>query len=261
MPIGVQGYTLRYRIYNACQVEEAYQRLAAMGYDGAEGGLGGRLMSAEEDMALLQKYGLRVADAYGDLTKPDEAMARAEKYGVKILGMPSIPGDMINSPDGFKAYAARMNEMATPFKGTGFRLQYHNHAQEFRNFPQLGGKAGMAILIEETDPEMILFELDTHWMAAAGCDSVQWINKVKGRIPIIHFKDYAFDCKAEDTDFGNVYRRYAEIGQGNINWPPIAQACKEAGVEWYIVEQDRTVLDEYDCLKISIDYMRGIGIT
>jgi len=260
MPIGVQGYTLRYRIYDAAQVESAYKKLADMGYDGPEGGLGGRLMSPEEDMALLKKYGLKVADAFGDLSKPDEAMARAEKYGVKILGMPPIPGDMMNSPEGFKSYAAKMNEMAAPFKGTGFRLQYHNHAQEFRNFPQLGGKPGMAILIEETDPDLIVFELDTHWMAAAGCDGAQWIRKVKGRIPVVHFKDYAFDWKAEDTGLGGVYKRYAEIGQGNINWQPIVDACVYSGVEWYVVEQDRTVLDEFDCLKISVDFMRGLGI-
>jgi sugar phosphate isomerase/epimerase len=153
-----------------------------------------------------------------------------------------------------------MNKIAEPFKGTGYRLQYHNHSQEFRNFPQLNGKAGMAILIEETDPDIIMFELDTHWVAAAGGDPVQWINKVSGRIPIIHYKDYAFDWKAEDTGMGSVYKLYAEIGQGNLNWPAITEACKAAGVEWYIVEQDRTTRDEFESLKISIDYMRSIGI-
>jgi len=260
MPIGVQGWTLRHRIYNIEQLETAYKKLADMGYDGPEAGLGGRLTSVEEDVALLNKYGLKVADAYGDLSKPDEAMARAEKYGVKLLGLPPIPGDMMNSVEGFKVYAAQINEMAKPFKGTGFRLQYHNHAQEFRNFPQLNGKAGMAILIEETDPELVMFELDTHWMAAAGCDPAQWIKKVKGRIPVVHFKDYAFDWKAEDTGLGGVYKRYAEIGQGNLNWPAILDACVSSGVEWYVVEQDRTVLDEFECLKISIDYMKGIGV-
>jgi len=260
MPIGVQGYTTRYRTFTASQVEEAYKKIAAIGYDGVEAGLGGHMMPAEEDMALLGKYGLKAADAYGDVTKPDEAMKRAEAYGVKILGLPSIPGDMLNSVEGFTAYAARLNELAKPYKGTGFQLQYHNHAQEFRNFPQLNGKAGMAILIEETDPDLIVFELDTHWMSAAGCDCVQWIGKVKGRIPIVHFKDYAIDWKAEATDMGGVHKRYAEIGQGNINWPPIVEACVAAGVKWYVVEQDRTVLDEFECLRISIDYMRGMGV-
>ena len=167
---------------------------------------------------------------------------------------------LFRSVEGFKTYAAQMNKLAKPFKEAGFKLQYHNHSQEFRNFPQLNGKPGMDILIEETDPEAVLFELDVHWASAAGCDPVQWIRKLKGRIPVIHFKDYAIDWKSEATDMGAVPKRYAEIGQGNINWPPIVEACREAGVQWYCVEQDRTVLDEFECLRISIDYMKRIGV-
>jgi sugar phosphate isomerase/epimerase len=260
MPIGVVGYTVRFRTFTAEQIEETYKKIAALGYDGMENGLGGRVMSPAEDLALLDKYGLKVADAYGDITKPDEAMKMAEAYGVKILGVGSVPGEMLNSPEGFYAYAERMNKLAQPFKAAGYRLQYHNHSQEFRNFPSLGGKSGMAILIEETDPEAIAFELDVHWMTAAGADPSQWIRKVKGRIPIVHFKDYAIDHKAEDVGLGSVPKRFAEVGQGNINWPPILEACKDAGVEWYCVEQDRTQMDEFASLKLSIDYMRGIGV-
>ena len=260
MAIGVQPYTLRYRVYDAKQLEETYKKLSEMGYDGPEGGMGARFMSVDEDVALLKKYGLRVASCFGDLSKPDESMARAEKYGVKILGLPAIGGEMMHSPEGFKAYASQLNKMTEPFKGSGFRFQYHNHTQEFRNFPQLNGKSGMEILIDETAPELIMFELDTHWVAAAGGDPVWWINKVSGRIPIIHFKDYAIDWKAQDSNLGAVYKVFAEIGQGNINWPPIVEACKTAGVEWYIVEQDVTSRDEFECLKTSISFMKSIGV-
>ncbi|MDR2572229.1 MAG: sugar phosphate isomerase/epimerase [Oscillospiraceae bacterium] len=260
MAIGVQGYTIRYRVYDNDQVESAYKRLAAMGYDGMEGGLGNRRLSPEEDMALLEKYGLKVAGAYGDISKPDEAMALAEKYNVKLLYLPAIPGDLLNSVEGFQIHAARMNEMVKPFEGTGFRLMYHHHAQEFRNFPQLDGKSGMQIFLDELNPDLTCFLLDTHWMAASGCDPTQWIGKVKGRIPVIHFKDYAIDWKAQDNGLEQVCKRYAEIGQGNINWPAVLDACIDAGVEWYVVEQDRTVADEFDSLKISIDYMRKIGV-
>jgi len=260
MAIGVVGYTTRFRTYTAEQIECAYKKFAEMGYDGPENGLGGRVLGAANDVELLKKYGLKVADAYGDPSKPEEAMKNAEAYGVKILGIGAIPGEMMNSVEGFQVYAARMNEMAKPFKEAGFKLQYHNHSQEFRNFPQLNGKTGMEILIDETDPEAIVYELDLHWASAAGCDPVQWIGKLKNRIPIIHFKDLAMDWKSEDTNLGHVPKRFAEIGQGNINWPPIVDACVAAGVEWYCVEQDRTVLDEFECLKISIDYMKSIGV-
>jgi len=262
MPIGVQGYTLRYRAFTRAQLERTYAKVKEAGYDGVESGMGGRLISDDEDLALLQKNGLKVADIYGDVTKPDELMRRAEKFGVKIAGLMSIPGEMMLSSDGFKAYAEQLNALAKPYKGTGYRLQYHNHAQELRNFPDQGGKAGLAILIEETDPEVVCFELDTYWLSAAGADPAQWILKAKGRIPIVHYKDFAFNNKAQDTGLGSVYPRYAEIGQGNINWQAVTAACREAGSEWYCVEQDQTVLDEFECLKISADYMRGaLGIS
>ena len=260
MPIAVQGYTVRSRVFNGGQVEEAYRKFAEMGYDGVEAGMGGRHMSDEEDAALLAKHGLKAAAAYGDVTRPDEAMRRAECFGVRLLGLPSIPGEMMGSADGFLVYADRINQWAAPFRGTGFRLQYHNHAQEFRNFPSLSGKSGMALLIENTDPVTVAFELDTHWMAAAGCDSAEWIRKVSGRIPCVHFKDYAINPLAEDTGLGHVPKLYAEIGQGNLNWPAIRDACADAGVHWYCVEQDRSERDVFESLRISINYMRNLGI-
>lgn len=260
MAIVVQNYTLRDHMFTPAQVEAAYAKLQAMGFDGIEGAAGGQFWTPEEQLAMLAKYNLKICVGHGDITKPDEAMKAAEKMGVKILSIGAIPGNMMGSSDGFYAYAEKMNELAKPFKGTGFRLQYHNHAQEFRNFANLNGKSGYEILVDETDPEVIVFELDCHWASAAGCDPAQWVRKLKGRIPVIHFKDYAIDEKAPDTGLGSVPKRFAEIGQGNINWPPIVEACAYAGTEWFSIEQDRTVLDPFDCLKISIDYMRSIGV-
>ena len=260
MAIGVVGYTIRFHTHTAKQVERAYARLSELGYDGAEGPLGARLMPAEDELALLKANGLRIADAYADVSKPDEAMRTAERYGVKLLGMPAVPSHMMCSSDGFYAYAEQMNELAKPYRGTGYRLQYHNHSEEFRNFPNVGGKAGMTILMEESDPDTIVFELDTHWMAAAGCDPAQWIRKAKGRIPVAHFKDLAIDHVFGIHNPGMVPRRFAEIGQGNINWEAVEQACIYAGVEWRCVEQDFCVGCPFDSLKISIDFMRGMGI-
>jgi sugar phosphate isomerase/epimerase len=259
MPIGVVGYTTRFRTFTPAQAEDTYRRIADLGYDGPESPLG-RFFSTEESLALLSKYKLKVADVHADIEKPDEAFKIADKYGVKILGIPSIPGEMMNSVDGFRAYAEKINTLAKPFKNAGYRLQYHNHAQEFRNFPQLNGKTGMDILIEETDPQAVVFELDTFWASAAGADPALWISKVKNRIPIVHFKDFAVDWKAEDVQLGSIPKRFAEIGQGNVNWPAVVSACRDAGVEWYCVEQDRTAMDEFESLRLSITFMKGLGV-
>lgn len=257
MPISVVPWTLRHQLFTVEQVKTAYKNLQALGFDGIESGLGtGVGLTADEDIALMAEYGLHTCSVYCDISKPEEAIATAKKYGVTVLGLPAIPGIMMRRAEGFYAYAEQLNKMAEPFRGSGIRLQYHNHSQEFRNFPEENGKSGLQILIENTDPELICFELDVFWASAAGCDPAEWIRKLKGRIPVVHYKDMAIDCASEVTGLGDVPRMFAEIGQGNLNWVAITEACREAGVEWYSIEQDQTKRPVFESLKLSIDYMR-----
>ena len=87
---------------------------------------------------------------------------------------------------------------------------------------------------------------------------MEWIEKLKGRIPIIHYKDYAVDCASEIVGLGDVPRMFAEVGQGNLNWKAITAAARDAGVEWYNIEQDQTKRPVFESLQISIDYMRDV---
>ena len=138
MKLGFVGYTVRFHTFTPEQVEETYRKISALGYDGLENPLGSKFFTPAEELDLLKKYNLSIAvPAGGDLNDPDKCMRLCEEYDVNILGISSIPGEMMNSVDGFKAYALQMNKWAAPFKGTGIRLKYHNHSQEFRNFPEL----------------------------------------------------------------------------------------------------------------------------
>ncbi len=259
MPIGIVPWTVRHQVFTAEQVKNTYKQLSALGFDGVESGLGkGAGLSTEEDLALLAEYGLKPCSVYTDVSDPEKAIETAKQFGVNVLGAPAIPGIMMRRPDGFYAHAEAINRMAEPFRGTGIRLQYHNHSQEFRNFPELNGKSGFEILVENTDPELVAFELDVFWASAAGCDPVQWIRRLKGRIPVIHYKDLAIDCASETVGLGEVPRMFAEIGQGNLNWQAITEASREAGVEWYNIEQDQSKRPIFESLKISIDYMRNV---
>ena len=259
MPIGIVPWTLRHQLFTAEQVENTYKKLQELGFDGVESGLGSSAgLSADEDLAMMQKYGLRPCSVYCDISKPEEAIATAKKYGVTTLGIPAIPGIMMRRAEGFYAYAERINKMVEPFRGSGIRLQYHNHSQEFRNFPEENGKTGLQILIENTDPEPVCFELDVFWASAAGCDPAEWIRRLKGRIPIVHYKDMGVDCTSEVTGLGDVPRVFMEVGQGNLNWKEITAACREAGCVWYNIEQDQTKRPIFESIKLSIDYMRNV---
>jgi sugar phosphate isomerase/epimerase len=101
--------------------------------------------------------------------------------------------------------------------------------------------------------------LDTFWCSAAGADPAYWLRRLKGRTsPIVHFKEYAIDDRSYDTSIGGIPYRFAEVGQGNINWPAVMEACKEIGIEWYCIEQDFTRGSSiFDSLKMSVDFMRN----
>ena len=72
---------------------------------------------------------------------------------------------------------------------------------------------------------------------------------------------YKIDYETEEFGLGDVPRVFLEVGQGNLNWKAIREACIEAGCEWYNVEQDRTKRPVFESVKISIDFMRGeLGI-
>jgi len=116
----------------------------------------------------------------------------------------------------------------------------------------------MDILMGETDPDCVYFTLDTHWLAGGGVNPPDWIRRAKGRMPLIHFKDYAITGGEKIVE--NFTSAFAEVGEGNLNWPAIIEACRDAGVEFAVVEQDFCNGDPFDSLAISYRNMGKFGM-
>ena len=68
---------------------------------------------------------------------------------------------------------------------------------------------------------------------------------------LVHFKD---------MEMRGMEQLFAEVGQGNLEWPAILEACAEARIKWYLVEQDRCQRDPFDSLKLSFDNLRRMGL-
>jgi len=129
----------------------------------------------------------------------------------------------------------------------GLSVGYHNHSFELEKF---GAKTGLAILFDESDAALTA-EIDTYWIQHGGGNPGAWIRRVAGRSPLVHLKDMVI---AEGKPV------MAEVGEGNLDWPDILAACREAGVEWYIVEQDHCRRDPFDSLAMSLQNLREMGI-
>ena len=148
----------------------------------------------------------------------------------------------------FQRFAQEANEIGQALAEADLTFSYHNHSFEFVRF---GERTGLDVIYEESDPRYLQAELDTYWVQHGGGDPIAWIRKMKDRMPVVHFKDMVI-YEGEQT--------MAEIGEGNLNWPGILEACEYANVEWYAIEQDRCQGNPFDSLKISYDNLRAMGV-
>lgn len=150
-------------------------------------------------------------------------------------GMEAIP--FVNSvvagmtEDDWKWSADYMNKKGAALKALGLRLGFHNHSCEFA---PAGKRTALEVLIEESDPALVTFELDCGWAAAAGVDPGDFIRRYHGRFSALHLKDVAATTKPNYL----LHQDPAEIGQGIIDWPKLIAAAKAEGITRFFVEQE-----------------------
>jgi len=111
---------------------------------------------------------------------------------------------------------------------------------------KFGETTGYDILLKETDPNAVKFELDLYWVVRSGNDPVKLFTDHPGRFPMWHVKDMD---KANNTI-------NTEVGSGTIDFKKIYENAKLAGLEHLIVEQENFALDPYVSIKQSADYIK-----
>lgn len=167
--------------------------------------------------------------------------------GVKDLG----PGGMMKDckatlADWLKG-AQRLDAVGAKLREVGMRLSYHNHSFEFEKYPE-DPRTKFDILMESTRPENVNAELDVAWAFAAGADPAAFLRKYKGRCKTLHAKDI---LPANDGKRGKL----VPLGKGAVNWKEVLTAAREAGVEWYIYEQDNGEGSPFDYARTSYEFL------
>jgi sugar phosphate isomerase/epimerase len=140
-----------------------------------------------------------------------------------------------------------INQIGEKCRGAGMEVLYHNHDFELR--PNEAGVVPLQYFLEHTDPGVVNFQMDLYWMKRAGADPVEYFKKYPGRFKIWHVKD--MDSQG----------RFAPVGTGSIDFKRILSQKEQAGMEFYIVEQDMTFDGQkpLEALKISYDNLKEIG--
>lgn len=242
--IGLQLYTLRDTVGKDTlavlrQVSEiGYTHIEPYGFDGNFFGI-----PATEFRRMADDLGMRITCTHTDISaqNADAFLDAACKAGLEYIVMPS-PGDRLaNTADDYRKLAAEMNQIGERARQAGIRFGYHNHDQEFRSD---GNGVFYDLLLRETSPELVWFQLDIFWIIKAGYDPIPYFRKYPGRFALWHVKD--MDPEGEST----------MIGSGNIGYAEIFTFADLAGLEYFYVEQESYSKSPVESVKDSYQYIR-----
>ncbi len=277
LPIGLQIYTLGDDAGR--DLDATFAQVAAIGYRDIElPSLYGRTpaqMRAAADKAGLaisslhlavstrgQAPGLSLASDKTEIVDSIAALG-AKRAVVPIAPFPDNfrpqPGEDIQAAIGrafgaagedlWHRTAALLNERGAALKPLGIALGYHNHNNEFA---PIGKSNGWEILIRETDPAFVHFEIDTGWIATAGLDPAAFLRKHPGRVTQLHVKDVA----AGNTVNFALAMKPAEVGSGTLDWAKILPAAQTAGVRHFYVEQEPPfAIPRIEAARKSYDFL------
>lgn len=196
---------------------------------------------------------------YDKLTNDiDAVIAQHHLWGTKHVAIGSMPREFRTGEDGFKRFAEVANGIGEKLHTANLTFSYHNHSFEFVKF---GDRTGLDLIYDESDPKYVQAELDTFWIQHGGADPAEWILKLKDRMPVIHLKDMVISDEPSPDFMGGVNQLMAEVGEGNMNFDSILDACVEANVEWYAIEQDICQRDPFESLAISYNNLKARGLS
>ncbi|MDD3927988.1 MAG: sugar phosphate isomerase/epimerase [bacterium] len=249
--IAAQLYTIRDYTRTPRDIAVSLQKVRDIGYRAVQlSGLGP--IEPSELKRITDDLGLAICAthiAYERMEKDlDKVIEEHSLYQCPCIGIGGLPGKYRNA-EGYAQFAEEASKIAAVLAEAGFTFVYHNHSFELERF---GDRTGLAVLYEDSDPAVFMAEIDTYWIQHGGGDPSAWISGLSGRIPVVHLKDMAV---REGKPV------MAEVGEGNLNWKSILSACSDAGVIWYIVEQDNDFkVDPFESLRVSYNNLLRMGL-
>ena len=228
-------------------------KVGAMGYNFVEtaGYKDGKFYGMEplEFKKLCEDNGLKFLGSHTGQNLPDkenwdktmawwdEAIDAHAEAGVKWIVQPWMGEVGYKSLDGLKRYIEYFNAVGAKCKAKGIYFGYHNHDKEFTT--EFEGKPVQDWMLELTDPEKVMFQLDLYWINQGGKSALDYFDRYPGRFMLWHIKD--------DKELG---------ASGKMDFAPIFAAKEKAGMKFGIVEVEEYDYDPLVSVEKSLEYLK-----
>ena len=257
--ISIQLYTLRDQL--AIDLQGTLNALSAIGYRRVEhAGFVGRTVT--QFKAALDAAGLRATSGHVLIPQPFNAAAweaslqdaltlRSTFIVHPFFGINFGTGEVTRDSATWAAFAHDLNRAGAMARRVGLRLGYHNHNWEFFRLTDDPSRTAFDVLIEETDPRYVHFELDLFWSWRGAHDPVDILRRIDGRVRQYHVKDL------------NQAGSFADPGEGLIDFVRIFQTQR---VDEYIVERDdagsppRTPAEALTTARVGYEYLANLSL-
>jgi sugar phosphate isomerase/epimerase len=254
--VGLQLYSLRDLLPQdprgviAKVAAAGYKEVETYGYSVKDGFWG---LDPKSFKNLLIEHGLTAPsghygiDTYikdGNEEELKAYISAASAIGSSYLTVPYLGDELRQSSDDYKKVAAKLNKAAELCKASGLKVAYHNHDFELKSW---GDTTGLEIMIKETDPKLVDFEMDIYWVVRSGKDPIKMFEAYPNRFTMWHVKDMDKANPEKNT----------EVGSGSIDYKSIFKHAKQSGVKHVIMEQENFDMEPFASIKQSSDYIKN----
>jgi len=179
----------------------------------------------------------------------------AAEVGQRYVISPWLDEALRTDMDKLKKFMDQFNKCGELCKSHGMSFGYHNHNFEFKT--KIGDGNLYDYILANTDPTLVLQQMDIGNMLGAGGIAMDLLKKYPGRFELMHVKD---EIKS-DTGQGMDGYDSTILGTGVM---PVHDIVKEArkigGTSQFIIEQESYQgKDPFDCVKIDLQTMKKWG--
>ena len=258
--LGIQLYTLRDFCRNPADFDVTLGRLEALGVKDVQISAVGDFPAAVQ-REICDRHGMAVCVTHKNLdqieSRLDALIEDHKVLGCDALGLGWCPEERRDTLEHTREFAREVDELGRKLAKHGMAFHYHNHDFEFAPLPDGDGRSFYDVLLEETDPANVKLIPDVMWMHYAGQDPAAWLYRLKGRVKVLHFKDYVLTGETVDNKPG---KRFVSLGQGVTGLDAVYRAACETDVPFIVYEQDGdwTNGDPFVSTEESWKYMNSL---
>lgn len=220
--------------------------------------------SPEDFKSVLSHYDISVPSMHTDLYTLESNMTAlgkaANTMGASYVVLPSIPEKERLDLDAYKRMAERFNEIGRQAIEEGVKFAYHNHG--YGLIPEDNGVVPINIILDETDPKKVFFEMDLFWTVAGKSNPMELLKKHQGRYTMLHIKDmktitYFKGKGSTSTEWMELFPLLVPAGSGEIPIDEILKVAYHSGVEHYFIEHDLAA-NPYENVESAYDYLSSL---